>query len=781
MARNTVHRVEFENTTTGEKARRKAIDDAKREAELPRIGGVSESQQEAMAEADEALRLSTGIGKKGWLAVPKEKWDKLDQLEKERRAKITQDAMETGASFAANVPAGFTPIKTSGPIASHARALPPINVLRNMTLQNFVRDANLGYMNNPSFYVLRAGERSPTAVGYSREALLAQNTGGVSLYANPEYLFGRSATVRSVISPTDAYTATSRVGMLGTPPPNLGLTEQQIAAQAYRDAYAEIMERGYALSLPSYAPRPEIAELWKRHGIDARNLGKINYDEPAVQRIDRVLRSSKAGRAALDEIRSAATGRARRSTMRGNAQLDEHPFASEDFYALNSSEKAATVRKHVADKLYKDHLRRLRPFTQEELEDIMSRGAEKYTDEYIEFLTNTDGAYRIPWVQKSRETGKYWPHNWGADYVKALIEDYKSGLDRAHLFGGDARWGLPRNYGGLLSDQDFHNLVYPGETGHYMHLRYALTGDARTAPELKVYNDFHVTPESTTAVGVDYRLGKDGFDLVRDLTDPHIPVYTVHHEKPAMKTVLSGDPAHPVHSFVPYGPPVDRFGTPVPENAIDAKRLGERLGTSVEQLLRIASPVQRDAKGGDTPRNVRAAEGGGDTPGSPGAPVPKGPAPAPGGPRIVINPQVFRDKRDALCVAFNEAFRVVMEMNGFEPAFEPTEAQRKFFADTAYADDELQLRRTILARIATLDTSVKDPTDEQLEETAEMLEMVMEVGAPQNEWEQSAVKRLHDVVVKSLESTRANGSGAPAPKERGPTEADGTAEPAPVP
>ena len=54
------------------------------------------------------------------------------------------------------------------------------------------------------------------------------------------------------------------------------------------------------------------------------------------------------------------------------------------------------------------------------------------------------------------------------------------------------------------------------------------------------------------------------------------------------------------------------------------------------------------------------------------------------------------------------------------------------------------------------------PTDEQLEEAAEFLEMVMEVGAPQSEWEQAAVKRLHDVVVKSLESTRANGTNAPA-------------------
>lgn len=120
------------------------------------------------------------------------------------------------------------------------------------------------------------------------------------------------------------------------------------------------------------------------------------------------------------------------------------------------------------------------------------------------------------------------------------------------------------------------------------------------------------------------------------------------------------------------------------------------------------------------------------------------------GPRIVINPKVFGDKRDALCVAFNEAFRVVMEENAFEPVSEPTEKQRKFFADTAYADDEVQLRRTILARIATLDTSVGDPTDEQIEETVEMLEMVMEVGAPQTEEEQRNVQRLRDLLAATV-------------------------------
>ena len=132
-------------------------------------------------------------------------------------------------------------------------------------------------------------------------------------------------------------------------------------------------------------------------------------------------------------------------------------------------------------------------------------------------------------------------------------------------------------------------------------------------------------------------------------------------------------------------------------------------------------------------------------------PVPETPVsePAPqaqGGPRIIINPSTFRNEKDAACVMWNEGFRIVMEDMGFEPVSEPTDEQRKFFSDTAYANDELQMRRTILARICTFDTSVRRPTDEQLQEAVEFLEDVMEAGYPQNEWEQSAVQRMHDMI-----------------------------------
>lgn len=164
--------------------------------------------------------------------------------------------------------------------------------------------------------------------------------------------------------------------------------------------------------------------------------------------------------------------------------------------------------------------------------------------------------------------------------------------------------------------------------------------------------------------------------------------------------------------------------------------------------------LQQDAKGGNSCKSVRADAKGGDSPGSETA-VPETPVsePAPqaqGGPRIIINPTTFKNKKDALCVAFNEGFRLWMEANDFQPQSEPTDRQRRFFSDTAYADDELQLRRTILARVATFDTSVKDPTDDQLTETAQFLDGVLESGWCKNEWEQDSVSRLSQAVKAAI-------------------------------
>lgn len=162
--------------------------------------------------------------------------------------------------------------------------------------------------------------------------------------------------------------------------------------------------------------------------------------------------------------------------------------------------------------------------------------------------------------------------------------------------------------------------------------------------------------------------------------------------------------------------------------------------------------------------STRQAAKGGDSSGpSRSSGVPSGHNPAldgHGGPRIVVNPSTFENEKDAACVAWNEAFRIVMEEMQFDPVSEPTDEQREFFSDTAYADDELMLRRTILARICVFDTSVKDPTDEQLQEAVEFLQNVLEAGYPQNEGEQRNVKRILDVL-----SAVPMSNGRPEPAE----------------
>ena len=169
-------------------------------------------------------------------------------------------------------------------------------------------------------------------------------------------------------------------------------------------------------------------------------------------------------------------------------------------------------------------------------------------------------------------------------------------------------------------------------------------------------------------------------------------------------------------------------------------------GYEIDEAMQDPDYTHQFVKTG-SPNDTRAAAAkGGNAPGESKSPgVPKGHNPALdgySGPRIVVNPTTFRNSKDALCVAFNERFRIAMEQYGWVPKSEPTDVQRRFFSDTAYADDEEMLRRTIIARIIVLDTSVKDPTDAQLADAMEFLNMFREREKPSNQWEADALERI---------------------------------------
>ena len=182
---------------------------------------------------------------------------------------------------------------------------------------------------------------------------------------------------------------------------------------------------------------------------------------------------------------------------------------------------------------------------------------------------------------------------------------------------------------------------------------------------------------------------------------------------------------------------------------MDSQNRAVALAAALDSPLGKTATAVAGAELSDRLQTQQDAQGGDSVSENPG-PVSENPRPVSGGPRIVINPTTFRNKKDALCVAFNEGFRLWMEATGFEPQSEPTDAQRRFFSDTAYADDEVQLRRTILARIATFDTSVKDPTDDQLAETGAFLDAILESDWCKNEWERNCVSRLSQAVKASV-------------------------------
>ena len=133
---------------------------------------------------------------------------------------------------------------------------------------------------------------------------------------------------------------------------------------------------------------------------------------------------------------------------------------------------------------------------------------------------------------------------------------------------------------------------------------------------------------------------------------------------------------------------------------------------------------------------------------------------------IKINPDVFKDKRDAVAVAWNEALRLFMEDEGFEPEFEITPEQGKFFAGTAYAADAGALKKTVAARIATRDTSVPSPSPEQKAETALLLDAVLEKIGPFHK-DAKVVKLMRE----GLGSAPAEAGAAPAAAEAAPAEA----------
>ena len=80
--------------------------------------------------------------------------------------------------------------------------------------------------------------------------------------------------------------------------------------------------------------------------------------------------------------------------------------------------------------------------------------------------------------------------------------------------------------------------------------------------------------------------------------------------------------------------------------------------------------------------------------------------------KIILNPYSKLSKQSFFSVAMNEALRLKMKKDNFNPKFTVTDEQKRFFQGTEYQDNPKFMRETILARIYSGDPSAM-ATEEQ--------------------------------------------------------------------
>lgn len=81
--------------------------------------------------------------------------------------------------------------------------------------------------------------------------------------------------------------------------------------------------------------------------------------------------------------------------------------------------------------------------------------------------------------------------------------------------------------------------------------------------------------------------------------------------------------------------------------------------------------------------------------------------------RIIINPYSKLSAQEKQFVAKNEAMRLWMRDNNFQPDFQITPEQQSRFANTEYGNNPAALKQTLLARMLTNDPSAGKQTFEQ--------------------------------------------------------------------
>jgi len=106
---------------------------------------------------------------------------------------------------------------------------------------------------------------------------------------------------------------------------------------------------------------------------------------------------------------------------------------------------------------------------------------------------------------------------------------------------------------------------------------------------------------------------------------------------------------------------------------------------------------------------------------------------SPNDPRtVMVNPYSGLSEEGKKGLILNERLRHYMAESDYEPEFEPTPAQIKFFEGEEYGKPENRkyLKQTLVARILTGDESAGDVTPEQVSAAEKLMKNFQSVGKP---------------------------------------------------
>lgn len=93
--------------------------------------------------------------------------------------------------------------------------------------------------------------------------------------------------------------------------------------------------------------------------------------------------------------------------------------------------------------------------------------------------------------------------------------------------------------------------------------------------------------------------------------------------------------------------------------------------------------------------------------------------------KITLNPYSKNTPEQQQQVAKNEAIRLFLKLKKISPEFDLTSDQKDFFKNSEYANNLEEAKKSIVARILTNDSSMQEPSKEQIDFANSIKDLIM--------------------------------------------------------